>query len=98
MTAGNVIEALRSYEDYRELLWRELEVEPSDPMHRLIEPVKPRGAVPVACRARGGSPRLLTAARRIGDVGETRARHPYLDAADRSPPGRRRRSRSDGEP
>jgi DNA-binding SARP family transcriptional activator len=39
MTAGNVVEALRSYEDYRELLWCELQVAPSDLMQRLIEPV-----------------------------------------------------------
>jgi DNA-binding SARP family transcriptional activator len=42
MTAGNVVEAIRSYEDYRELLWRELEVEPSQLMRRLIEPMSPR--------------------------------------------------------
>jgi DNA-binding SARP family transcriptional activator len=39
MTAGNVVDALRSYESYRDLLWRELEVEPSHLMHDLIEPV-----------------------------------------------------------
>lgn len=41
MTAGNIVDALRSYEDYRDLLWRELEVEPSHLMRDLIEPVSP---------------------------------------------------------
>lgn len=57
MAAGNVVEALRSYEDYRELLWRELEVEPSQLMQRLIEPVGPPrtgGRLP--------RPRLVTSA------------------------------------
>lgn len=42
MAAGNVVEALRSYEDYRELLWRELAVEPSELMLRLVQPVSSR--------------------------------------------------------
>jgi DNA-binding SARP family transcriptional activator len=41
ITAGNMAEALHSYDNYRELLWHELEVEPSRLMQRLIEPVSP---------------------------------------------------------
>jgi len=49
ITAGNVAEALHSYENYRELLWCELAVEPSRLMQRLIEPVnraRSNGSVP----------------------------------------------------
>jgi DNA-binding SARP family transcriptional activator len=49
LAAGNVVEALRSYDDYRALLWRELGVAPSRLMQRLIAPVsqgRADGAVP----------------------------------------------------
>lgn len=48
-TEGNIAEALRSYDEYRSLLWNELEIEPSSLMRRLIEPL---------CRGAGTVPRL----------------------------------------
>ncbi|HEV2781359.1 MAG TPA: bacterial transcriptional activator domain-containing protein [Actinophytocola sp.] len=41
---GNLAEALRSYEEYRAILWQELGIEPSGLMRQLIEPLS-RGAV-----------------------------------------------------
>jgi DNA-binding SARP family transcriptional activator len=36
---GNIAEALRSYEEYRVMLWEELRIEPSRLMRQLIEPL-----------------------------------------------------------
>jgi DNA-binding SARP family transcriptional activator len=38
---GNIVEALRSYEEYRTMLWDELGIEPSRLMRALIEPLSP---------------------------------------------------------
>jgi len=39
---GNLAEALRSYDEYRAMLWDELEIKPSRLMRQLIEPLTPR--------------------------------------------------------